>query len=136
VAIATESAVFAFSETRLGIIPATIGPYVVTRMGEARAREVFFSARRFSAPEAVRLGLVAGTATDLDAATETEVTPYLATSPAAVARAKALVRSLGAQIDDTVIDRTAAALVSAWESPEAQEGIAAFFARRKPGWQI
>lgn len=134
-AIAADSAVFAFSETRLGIIPATIGPYVVARMGEARAREVFFSARRFTAPEAQRLGLIARTAPDLDAAVEAEVTPYLATAPAAVARAKALVRSLGPVIDDAVIDRTAAALVAAWESPEAQEGITAFFARRKPGWQ-
>jgi methylglutaconyl-CoA hydratase len=136
VAVAADTAVFAFSETRLGIIPATIGPYVTARMGEARAREVFFSARRFAAPEAVRLGLIARTATDLDAATEAEVTPYLATAPAAVARAKALVRSLGPAIDDTVIDRTATALVKAWESPEAQEGITAFFERRKPGWQV
>jgi len=134
-AIAADSAVFAFSETRLGIIPATIGPYVIARMGEARAREVFFSARRFTAPEAQRLGLIARTAPDLDAAVEAEVAPYLATAPAAVARAKALVRSLGPVIDDAVIDRTAAALVAAWESPEAQEGITAFFARRKPGWQ-
>lgn len=134
-AIAADSAVFAFSETRLGIIPATIGPYVVARMGEARAREVFFSARRFTAPEAQRLGLIARTAPDLDAAVEAEVAPYLATAPAAVAVAKALVRSLGPVIDDAVIDRTAAALVAAWESPEAQEGITAFFARRKPGWQ-
>lgn len=138
IAIGAEGAVFAFSETRLGIIPATIGPYVVARMGEARARQVFFSARRFDAAEAVRLGLLARAVTpaDLDAAVEAEVAPYLACAPGAVARAKALVRALGPVIDDAVVEITADALVAAWESPEAAEGIGAFFGRRPPGWAV
>lgn len=138
VAIADDRAHFAFSETRLGIIPATISPHVMARMGEARAREVLFSARRFSAPEAVRLGLVAGAvaATDLDAAIATQAEPYLSCAPGAVARAKALARALGPAIDDRALEMTADALVAAWESPEAAEGITAFFARRKPGWAL
>lgn len=136
IAIGATGAVFAFSETRLGIIPATIGPYVVARMGEARARQVFMSARRFDADEAVRLGLLARAVAPeaLDSAVEAEVAPYLACAPGAVARAKALVRALGPVIDNAVVEMTADALVAAWESPEAAEGIGAFFGKRRPAW--
>lgn len=84
VAIAAQGTRFCFSETRLGIIPATIGPYVLARMGEGNARRVFMSARVFEADEAATLGLVARVvaAADLDAAIEAEVTPYLTTAPA------------------------------------------------------
>ena len=136
VAVGVETARFGLTETRLGLIPATIGPYVVARMGEARARRVFFSARRFDAAEAVELGLLARAvpAAGLDAAIEAEVAPYLACAPGAVAEAKALVRRLGPRIDEATIAETIEALVHRWESPEAAEGIAAFFERRKPGW--
>lgn len=136
VAIGATGAVFAFSETRLGIIPATIGPYVVARMGEARARQVFMSARRFDSEEAVHLGLLARAVPPeaLDAAVEAEVAPYLACAPGAVARAKALVRALGPVIDDAVVEMTAEALVAAWDSPEATEGIGAFFDKRRAAW--
>jgi methylglutaconyl-CoA hydratase len=136
VAIAAAGARFGLTETRLGLIPATIGPYVVARMGPAMARRVFFSARLFDAAEAVTLGLAAkAVAPDaLDAAVEAEVVPYLACAPGAVAEAKALVRRLGAPIDDAVIDATVAALVARWESPEAADGIDAFFDKRPPGW--
>lgn len=136
VAVGVETATFGLTETRLGLIPATIGPYVVARMGEAMARRVFFSARRFGADEAVRLGLLASAvpADALDAAVEAEVTPYLSCAPGAVAEAKALVRRLGPRIDEAAIAETIEALVRRWESDEAAEGIAAFFDRRKPGW--
>jgi len=136
VAIGVEGAFFGLTETRLGLIPATIGPYVLARMGEAMARRVFMSARRFDAAEAVTLGLLARAvpAEDLDAAVEAEVTPYLSCAPGAVAEAKALTRRLGPPIDDTVIDETIAALMARWESDEAAEGIGAFFDKRKPGW--
>lgn len=136
VAVGSEAALFGLTEVRLGLIPATIGPYVVARMGEARARRVFFSARRFGAAEAVDLGLLARAvpAADLDAAVEAEVAPYLSCAPGAVAEAKALVRRLGPRIDEAAIAETIEALVRRWESPEAAEGIAAFFERRKPGW--
>ncbi|MFD0978538.1 crotonase/enoyl-CoA hydratase family protein [Tropicimonas aquimaris] len=137
VAVVSDSARFGFTETRLGLIPATIGPYVVARMGEAMARRVFMSARLFDAAEAVSLGLLARAvpADQLDAAVEAEVAPYLQVAPGAVAEAKALLRRLGPPIDDAVIAETVAALGRRWESEEAAEGIAAFFEKRSPRWK-
>lgn len=137
VAVAVEGAQFALTETRLGLIPATIGPYVAARMGEARARRVFMSGRRFDAAEAVALGLLARAVpeADLDAAVEAEVAPYLDCAPGAVAAAKVLLRGFGPRIDEDVIAGTIAALAETWAGDEAPEGIAAFFERRKPRWQ-
>jgi methylglutaconyl-CoA hydratase len=136
VAIGVEGTKFGLTETRLGLIPATIGPYVVARMGEARARRVFMSARLFQAAEAETLGILSRVVAPdtLDAAVEAEVAPYLACAPGAVAAAKALVRRLGPLIDKAAIDDSIAALVAQWEGDEAPEGIAAFFDKRKPGW--
>jgi methylglutaconyl-CoA hydratase len=136
VAIGVEGARFGLTETRLGLIPATIGPYVLARMGEAMARRVFMSARLFDAAEAVRLGLLARAVAPeaLDAALEAEVAPYLACAPGAVAAAKALALRLGAAPAPGDVEHSVAQLVARWESPEAAEGIAAFFARRKPDW--
>lgn len=137
VAVGVEGAKFGLTETRLGLIPATIGPYVVARMGASRARRVFMSARIFDAAEAVELGLLAKAvaAEDLDAAVEAEVAPYLACAPGAVAKAKALVAALEPRVNDAVVDMTIAALVDAWESNEGPEGVSAFFEKRKPSWQ-
>jgi methylglutaconyl-CoA hydratase len=136
VAIGVETAKFGLTETRLGLIPATIGPYVLARMGEGRARRVFMSARLFDAAEAVDLGILARVvqAGDLGAAIEAEVVPYLTCAPGAVAAAKKLARDLGPTIDPAVVDHTIAALTDRWKSPEAAEGIDAFFDKRKPGW--
>ncbi|MEM7060470.1 MAG: crotonase/enoyl-CoA hydratase family protein [Pseudomonadota bacterium] len=136
VSVAVEAAKFGFTETRLGLIPATISPYVLARMGEGMARRVFASARLFGAEEARDLGLIAKVVSeaDLDAAVEAEVAPYLAAAPGAIAASKRLSRSLGPQIDDATIERTIAALADSWEEPEAHEGVSAFFDRRKPNW--
>ncbi|WP_333816286.1 crotonase/enoyl-CoA hydratase family protein [Tabrizicola sp.] len=136
VAVAAPGTRFCFSETRLGIIPATIGPYVLARMGEGRARRVFMSARVFEAGEAETLGLVARVVPDagLDAAIEAEVAPYLSCAPLAVAQAKALARALGPRIDDAVIDDSIRRLADAWEGPEAIQGIRAFLDKRPPPW--
>jgi methylglutaconyl-CoA hydratase len=136
VAIGADHIKMGLTETRLGLIPATIGPYVVARMGEGRARRVFMSARLFGADEAVDLGLLARAvpADDLAAAIEAEVAPYLSCAPGAVADAKALVRDLGPKIDQAVIDHTVKALSDRWNSPESGEGIAAFFEKRKAKW--
>lgn len=136
VAIGVETLKMGLTETKLGLIPATIGPYVIARMGAAKARRVFMSARLFDAAEAVRLGLLAKTvaADGLDQAIEDEVLPYLRCAPGAVASAKTLVQDLGPKIDDQVIDHTINALVSRWETEEAHEGINAFFEKRKPKW--
>jgi len=106
-------------------------------MGEAKARRVFMSARLFGAGEAVELGLLAKAvpADQLAEAVEAEVAPYLNCAPGAVAAAKKLARDLGPRLDDDVIDHTIKALVERWEGPEAGEGIAAFFEKRKPAWQ-
>lgn len=136
VAIGADHLKMGLTETRLGLIPATIGPYVISRMGEAMARRVFMSARLFDADEAVQLGLLARAvpAGDLAAAVEAEVVPYLSCAPGAVASAKKLTRDLGPRIDDETIDHTIRALVSRWESEEAAEGIGAFFDKRKATW--
>ncbi|MBK5935040.1 methylglutaconyl-CoA hydratase [Rhodovulum imhoffii] len=138
VAIGVQGARFGLTETRLGLIPATIGPYVAARMGEARARRIFMSARRFGAEEAVRLDLLARAVPpeDIDAAVEAEVTPYLACAPGAVGRAKSLLRRLGPPIAQAEIEDSISALVAAWEDPEAAEGIGSFFDRRKPAWAV
>ncbi len=137
VAIGVAGARFGLTETKLGLIPATIGPYVLARLGEAMARRVFMSARLFGAEEAVTLGLLARAVDpeDLDDAIEAEVAPYLACAPGAVAEAKALARKLGPRIDEAMIAETIGALVRRWESPEAAEGIAAFFDKRAPAWK-
>lgn len=136
VAIGADHLKMGLTETRLGLIPATIGPYVVARMGEARARRVFMSARLFGAQEAVDLGLLARIvpSESLAKAVEAEVLPYLSCAPGAVASAKQLVRDLGPQISEATIDHTIHALVSRWETDEAIEGITAFFDKRRPDW--
>jgi methylglutaconyl-CoA hydratase len=136
VAIAARGAKFGFTEARLGLIPATISPYVVARMGLARAREVFASARLFDADEAVRLGLVSRAVApeELDAAVEAEIAPYLAAAPGAVAASKALLFRLRPTADDTTIAMTAGLLADRWETEEARQGIAAFLERRPMPW--
>ncbi len=136
IALGADHLKMGLTETRLGIIPATIGPYVIARMGEGRARRVFMNAKLFGAEEAVALGLLAKAvpADDLDEAVEAEVTPYLNCAPGAVASAKKLARDLGPTIDEKTIDMTIQALKARWETDEASEGIGAFFAKRKASW--
>ena len=137
VVVADLECQFGLTETRLGLIPATIGPYVLARMGEGAARQVFMSARVFGADEAVRLGIVSRAvgAKDLDAAVEAEVAPYLNVAPGAVSRAKALARRLGPVIDETTVEASIAALADAWDSEEAAHGIGAFLDKTAPRWQ-
>ncbi len=136
VAIGVAEAKFGLTETRLGLIPATISPYVIARMGQARARRVMMSARIFGAKEAVELDLLAQCVSpeDLSLAVEAEVLPYLGVAPGAVARTKKLIADQGGEIPETQIEMTIAALVDTWEGNEASEGIAAFFDKRKPVW--
>lgn len=136
VAVGVDTARFGLTEVRLGLIPATIGPYVLARMGQARARRVFFSGRRFDAAEAVDLGLLARAvpAEDLDAAIEAEIEPYLSAAPGAVADGKALVARLGGAVGEAEVSATIDALVKRWESAEAAEGIGAFFDKRRARW--
>jgi len=136
VAVGVDGLKMGLTETKLGLIPATIGPYVLARMGEAMARRVFMSARLFDAAEAAQLGLLAKivASEDLDAAVEAEVAPYLACAPGAVAEAKALAQSLGGTVTREAVEMSIAALARRWESPESQEGISAFFEKRAASW--
>jgi methylglutaconyl-CoA hydratase len=136
VVLADPGTAFGFTETRLGIIPATIAPYVIARLGEGPARRVFMSARIFGAEEALALGLVSRMAplADAEAVIEAEVQPYLAVAPGAVARAKRLARALGTPITPERIEASITALADAWETDEAREGIAAFLEKRKANW--
>jgi len=138
VVIGADHINMALTETRLGLTPATIGPYVCARMGETKARRVFMSGRRFDAQEAVALNLLAKAVpeADLDVAIEEEIVPYLACAPNAVARSKALLRSLGPRIDKDVIAHSINELAECWAGDEAPEGINAFFEKRKPRWFV
>ncbi|MDA8585200.1 crotonase/enoyl-CoA hydratase family protein [Rhodobacteraceae bacterium] len=136
VVLAAPDAKFGLTETRLGLIPATISPYVMARIGEGAARQVFMNARIFLAAEALRLGLVTHVVdlSDLDAAIEAEVLPYLSLPAGAIGRAKALTRMLGPKIDDVTVEATIEKLADTWDTEEAREGIAAFLEKRKPRW--
>ena len=135
---AARSARFALTETRLGLIPATIGPYVLTRIGASQARQVFMSSRSFDVERAMALGLVAevAEAEALEATVADEVAAYLDCAPGAVAAAKALALSQGAAVDPAAISESIDALVAQWEGEEAREGVAAFFEKRSPSWHV
>lgn len=133
---AVDTAMFGLTETKLGLIPATIGPYVLARMGAGRARQVFLSSRPFDAATAQHLGVVSRvtTAQDLDATVELEIDAYLKCAPAAVAEAKAMTLDLGGAPTQSTIDASIAALIKRWNHPEAAQGIAAFFDKTAPPW--
>jgi methylglutaconyl-CoA hydratase len=138
IAIAAEEAVFALSEARLGLIPATIGPYVVAAIGRRAARRYFLTAERFGAAEALAVGLVHAVvpAAGLDARVREIVDQLLAAGPRAQAESKALIRAVaGRPVDDTVIADTVEWIAAVRASPEGREGIAAFLERRPPAWQ-
>lgn len=136
VAVGVESARFGLTEARLGLIPATISPYVMARLGPGQARRMFVAPRLFSGAEAVGLGLLAAAvpAEGLDEAVEREVAPCLSAAPGAMAEAKALARRLSPPIDDAQLALSAEALADRWETAEAEAGIAAFFEKRPPPW--
>ncbi|MEO1638995.1 MAG: crotonase/enoyl-CoA hydratase family protein [Pseudomonadota bacterium] len=138
VVVAVETARFGLTETKLGLIPATIGPYVTARIGAATARDLFTSSRIFDVQEAYRHKLVSRITTEdaLDQAVTETVLPFLDCAPGAVAVAKTFAQSLAPPIDDSVIAASIDALIRQWGSPEAKEGISAFFERRKPSWAV
>lgn len=132
VAVVADKGRFGFTETRLGLIPATIAPYVLARMGSGKARRVFMSGRIFGPEELVQLDLAARVVTPdrLDVEVEAEVAPYLDALPAAVADAKALARELTPRVDDDMIETTISALADCWERPETRARIEAFLTRK------
>lgn len=138
IAVAAPEASFGTTEVRLGLIPATIGPYVVRTIGARAAQRYFLTGERFGADEALRLGLVHEVvATDaLDARIGELLDALLAAGPQALASAKRLVADVAARpIDTALIVRTTELIADARGSDEAREGIAAFFEKRKPAWR-
>jgi methylglutaconyl-CoA hydratase len=137
IAIAADDAHFCLSEVKLGLIPATISPYVIKAMGENAARRYFLTAERFNAREALRIGLVheLATAATLDGQVDAIANALAANSPHAVRQAKALVREIaGAPVTDTLIADTAHRIAQIRASGEGREGVAAFLDKRKPSW--
>jgi methylglutaconyl-CoA hydratase len=137
IVVASRQASFALSEVKLGLIPATIGPYVVAAIGERACRRYFLTAERIGAEEALRLGLVHRVveAEALDRAVEETLAALLANGPAAVAAAKELVFAVGRRpVDAAVMEESARRIAAIRASPEGREGIAAFLEKRKPGW--
>ena len=136
IVIAADTARLGLTETKLGLVPATIGPYVMARMGEANARKVLLSSRIFNTLEARDLGIVSQVVdpSEIDAAIAKESEAFLLCAPGAVAATKAYVRSLGLTIDESMIERSIDALITQWNGNEAKEGISAFFGKRAPVW--
>jgi methylglutaconyl-CoA hydratase len=127
IAIAAEGVRLALTETKLGLVPATIGPFVVRRMGQGFARQVFFSGMAFGTDFALRSGLLHEVcpADQLDARVRRQTDAILKTAPGAVAASKALCRGLGHGAEGEVAT-SIAVLADRWESDEAQERIRAF----------
>jgi methylglutaconyl-CoA hydratase len=137
IAIGTPGATFALSETRLGLIPAAISPYVIEAIGARAARRYFLSAERFGAEEARRLGLLHELVdeSELDAAVARVVAALLDAGPQAQSEAKLLIRAVAHRpTDQGVIGDTAKRIARVRATPEGKEGVAAFLAKRKPAW--
>ena len=137
IAVSLDTANFCLSETRLGLIPATISPYVVRAMGARAAHRYFLTAERFGAAEAHRIGLVHElvSGASLDAKVDEIVQALVSAGPAAVKACKALVQDVaGREIDDELIARTVKGIADIRVSDEGREGIQSFLQKRKPSW--
>jgi len=137
IAIAEESAVFGFTEVRLGIVPAVISPFVVEKLGVAKARALFLTGERFDGREAERVGLVFRCCPDgeLEAHLDRATGAVLASAPNAVLAAKQLTQSLSPRPVADDLDRVAECIAELRGSPEAQEGLEAFLNKRKASWR-
>jgi methylglutaconyl-CoA hydratase len=138
-AIGLAGSTFRLSEVTLGLIPATISPYVVAKIGVPNTRRIMLNAHKMDGHAAARLGLldeVVGSVEELDQAIEREVDAALQCAPGAVANAKELIRFVSTHDEPENLAYTAKALADAWESAEIREGIDAFFNKRKPHWQV
>jgi len=129
IAVASRDATFAFSEVKLGIVPAVISPFALAKIGPGAARRYFVTGERFDAETALRIGLVSELADDLDAAVERVVAELLSAGPTAARWAKRLVRERpdGPETARWIAERRT--------SEEGQEGLAAFLEKRPPRWR-
>jgi methylglutaconyl-CoA hydratase len=128
IVLADPRTVFAFSEVKLGILPAVISPFALRKIGESAARRYFLTGERFDAETALRIGLVHEVTSDLDAALEHVLGELRSAGPRAARHAKRLVldRPEGAETARRIAERRA--------SDEGQEGLRAFLERRPPSW--
>lgn len=135
-AIAARSAKFSFSEVKIGVVPACIGPYVVKKLGEGRARELFITGERMDAVRAHEVGLVNRVVDDdkLDSSIEEVVQAILTSGPEAVAMAKQLIGNVPAMTPDRFKPYTAEMIAKLRISDEGQEGMDAFLTKRAPSW--
>jgi methylglutaconyl-CoA hydratase len=137
IVVASETAGFCLSEVKLGLIPATISPYVIKAMGEQAARRYFLTAERFDAAEAQRIGVAHDVVAPeaLDATVAGIVKALVNNSPHAVRQAKTLVREIvGQPVDDALLLDTAGRIAAIRASTEGREGVASFLEKRKPTW--
>ncbi len=137
IALSADTAQYCLSEVKLGLIPATISPYVIRAMGERAAHRYFLTAERFSAAEALRIGFVheVVAAGELDARVAALARSLVQAGPAATKACKALVQDVGGRnITQLLIDRTVHDIADIRAGDEAREGMQAFLSKRKPGW--
>jgi len=138
IAISVEDAQFALSEVRLGLVPATICPYVVAAIGPRQARRWFVTGETFDAHTAHQIGLIhiLSATEGLDEAVNRQLDLVLRAGPIAVREAKRLIRNVAGNFDlDSVVESTSDMLARLRVSPEGQEGVSAFLERRKPSWK-
>jgi methylglutaconyl-CoA hydratase len=128
VVVAEPSALFAFSEVKLGIVPAVISPFALAKIGSSAARRWFVTGERFAAEVALHIGLIHEVADDLDAAVEHVLAELLSAGPDATRAAKQLARA------PQSAEETARLIATHRTSPEGQEGLRAFLEKRKPSW--
>ncbi len=138
IAVAAQSAVFSFSEVKIGVVPACISPYVIKRVGEGRAREFFLTGERLTAERALTAGLVNRAVPDdlLDATVNGLVQSLLSSGPEAIKVCKQLLQTVPQQSVDDFKEYTARVIADLRQSPEGQEGMDAFLSKRKPNWVI
>jgi methylglutaconyl-CoA hydratase len=136
IAVAAENAIFAFSEVRLGLIPAVISPFVIGKIGAGAARELFLSGERFDAKRALQIGLVQQVAAQetLDAAVAERVAQLLLGAPGAQAAIKELLRTIPGQPAAEQGDYAAELIARRRDSAEGREGMTAFLQKRTPAW--
>lgn len=136
VAVAALGTQFGFTEARLGLVPAVISPYVLAKIGESAVRELFLTGERFEAVKAHEIGLVRAAVpdADLDTAVAGRVAELLQAGPRAIAEAKALIREVAFRRVEDVQRYTVERIAEIRVSPEGQEGLRAFLAKRKPDW--
>jgi methylglutaconyl-CoA hydratase len=136
IAVAALGTRFGFTEVRLGLVPAVISPYVLGKIGESAARELFLTGERFEATKALEIGLIRAAVpeSDLDAAIEDRVQELRQAGPHAIAEVKALLGEVKGRPVEDVRDATVERIASVRSSPEGQEGLRAFLKKRKPDW--